>query len=68
MNNSEKIHASMGLLENIMSKFSMLATFDNVNEVYTLYKLLAEVADDLVKLETTKAEEVPEDGGEPEAE
>lgn len=69
MSNSQKIDVVLSVLETVLGKAQIPPTWENVNQIHTLYTMLADIGTDLKRLEeAAKPEEVPENGGEVEAE
>lgn len=69
MSNSQKIDVVLSVLETVLGKAQILPTWENVNQIHTLYTMLADIGTDLKRLEeAAKPEEVPENGGEVDAE
>ena len=65
MSNSQKIDVVLSVLETVLSKAQIPPTWENVNQIHTLYTMIADIGTDLKRMEeTAKPEEVPENGGE----
>lgn len=71
MSNSQKIDVVLSVLEAVLSKASIPPTWENVNQIHTLYTMIANIGTDLKRIEqetAKKPEEVPENNGETDAE
>ena len=57
MTNSQKIDVVL----NLLGQMTIPATFDNTNKLYTVYTVLAEVGQDLNRIEQAEAEKTEEE-------
>ena len=58
----KELAAKVQVVINTMETLNMPPTYDNVNHVYGMYRLLMDIRDELAAMPAEKTEEVEENG------